>query len=135
MAAEEVPHNVIVASVPHTGTRSLARILQCGTTHFIEPRWREHISGKIVYVPLRDPRRVFASWQNRQGTNSHRFPLSMFETAWRALEDADKEFDLSYVLMDKWVTLREGHVGGGIDIAPVPPWIMELPMVKAHYGA
>ena len=98
----------MILSVPHTGTRTIAKITGYPYLHTYDYTTPQDIRNRngdgVICVPLRNPADVWATWAQRYEARPFVLdpdhPKSM-ETAWRALSAIDRIFDIVYVPVDR----------------------------------
>jgi len=115
-------------------------------------RLHQDLKDKVIVSPLRDPKRVWESWEKRVGT-VWETPPEHFERAWAKLVMLDNLYDITYIPIDReardaqWAFLeqrlnekvpidwscREGHLEGSTGLPRDLWWVYELPMVKRFY--
>lgn len=116
----------MIISVPHCGHRAAIH-------HFNQPAHHVDAFDRII-CPLRNPRDVWQSWVNREGTREH-ISLEYFDGYWRRLAELDQKFNIEYIQMETSGIERQGQFEG----PPRPPidkdlsWIYDLQFVKRFY--
>lgn len=138
----------IVLSIPHTGTRTLTELFDCGFMHtFVRtyndyPLYKVILKRSFVISPLRDPRKVWESWVNRWEAQKGDAPLEYFSQQWGLLSMFADELPIFFFPVDKLLPDKVGHVEGDHPyydpaIYPQPNWnyIYSLPMVEYYYDA
>ena len=153
--------DVIIISVPHTGTVFLREVLYCNYFHcddLTPEKLAETVEGKIVVSPLRDPVDVWRSWVKREGTGLQ-LPRERFTENWKRLAQMDRDYDVHYVCVDRperdeqlrvvekklsdprriskrlhtdWKPLNS--VSGEVSEKPEIDWVYELDPVRKYYG-
>lgn len=88
-------------SVPHTGTRTLRRVLSCFSKHtFVDDeRLALDLTDTVIASPLRDPAEVWKSWVRRVGTG-FAVKEEYFDLSWERLAHLDELYDIIYVPLD-----------------------------------
>lgn len=95
--------DVLITSVPHTGTVFLRDVLYCNYFHcddLTPAQFDNHFQDKVIVSPLRDPRAVYCSWIKRENTllgiNRNRFIKN-----WKRLREIDEKYDVHYIPVDR----------------------------------
>ena len=145
-----------ILSVPHTGSRTLQSILDCGYVHTYSKGRnapaqaelvRSSVEGKQIVTPLRDPETAWRSWTNRHNPDSPN-PAKHFRRAWELLEMYAQEYELHFIPVDRperdaqltklgefetdWP--KVGHMES--DKEPVEAdldWIYQMPFIRRYY--
>jgi hypothetical protein len=142
---------LIVLSIPHTGTRALCAKYNCEFIHTyvsefptrIAAEYYQLLNERKILVPLRDPRETWKSWVNRIEEDRGPAPLRLFEPQWYYIDAFySRVFDLEYhpVVPQEQAT---GHVAPSTEydyfnpgVYPQPDWdrIYNMEFVKQHYA-
>jgi hypothetical protein len=152
----------LVLSVPHAGTRTVQKILNCEHAHVYvrdHPDWpffAKRIRFLRLVVPLRDPRAVWRSWVKRWNAKQGEVELHLFQPQWEHLLAFHEEYKLFYLPVDhvsrdeRLQVLAEyldrplhanwddhsGHMDAPETTDHEEPdwdWIYKLPMVSRFY--
>jgi len=161
MNRREAYDNVVVVSVPHTGTHTITAALHCNYIHFhdVALPWSyvsldKFVEGKVFVCPLRDPADVWASWVAREES---RFALrrELFDWNWVLLREISARYDIHYIpvdrpdMRDECLLSLSGRVGRDLHTSwgrlnhhesnKSPPtrdlsWIYDIDIVRSLYG-
>ena len=137
----------VVLSIPHTGTRSVMELFDCGHVHtYVRtlPSFSEYwpiLQNSFVIVPLRNPRHTWESWVKRWNSKQGEVPLHLYQEQWEHLQWFNKRLRLWYIPVEILPTVS-GHISDGVDdyYDPAkydqPDWdmIYNLPFVKRYYA-
>jgi hypothetical protein len=96
----------LVLSVPHTGTRALARFAEAKILHVEQANDEEvaNTGANLFLVPLRDPAMCYASWHKR---GAHRdYPMDFF-ASWRRLAELVEKYRPLFLCVDRLVRYEQ----------------------------
>ena len=138
-----------IVSIRHTGTHTLQEVFGCDKTHVHQhPEQKPGMNSKIIFVPLRDPKKVWESWTKRFPDDDITHYINnqtQFIAEWLALDEFGKQFACHYIPVDKCFgdTIKLG-VAEPNDAYPSRieqyPWvpafdfIYSLPFVAEYYA-
>lgn len=96
--------DLIIVSVPHTGTRFLKKRLGIEDHIHSNSNWEklwDTIDGRYVIAPLRSPPTVWRSWCRRHANRDPLEWVGHFMAGWFALNALDQMIDVDMICVDK----------------------------------